>query len=111
MQEVLRRFAFDTICQVSLGMDPSCLDLSKPPPPLAVAFDARVCDLRHAGVGAGVRRLEAEEAPERGDGEGLGRCGEAGARMRGGDDPVEERDNDRRRRRPTVEIAGVRDRR
>ncbi|GFQ07908.1 cytochrome p450 94b3 [Phtheirospermum japonicum] len=78
MQEVLRRFAFDTICQVSLGMDPSCLDLSKPPPPLAVAFDARVCDLRHAGVGAGVRRLEAEEAPERGDGEGLGRCGEAG---------------------------------
>ncbi|KAL0380221.1 UNVERIFIED_CONTAM: cytochrome [Sesamum angustifolium] len=40
MQEVLRRFAFDTICKVSLGMDPLCLDLSRPPPPLASAFDA-----------------------------------------------------------------------
>lgn len=40
MQEVLRRFAFDTICKVSLGMDPSCLDMSSPPPPLAAAFDA-----------------------------------------------------------------------
>ncbi|KAK4414136.1 cytochrome [Sesamum alatum] len=40
MQEVLRRFAFDTICKVSLGMDPLCLDLSRPPPPLAAAFDA-----------------------------------------------------------------------
>ncbi|KAG8388089.1 hypothetical protein BUALT_Bualt02G0088900 [Buddleja alternifolia] len=40
MQEVLRRFAFDTICQVSLGMDPFCLDLSRPPPPLVAAFDA-----------------------------------------------------------------------
>ncbi|KAI3463624.1 hypothetical protein Pfo_020287 [Paulownia fortunei] len=40
MQEVLRRFAFDTICKVSLGMDPFCLDLSRSPPPLAKAFDA-----------------------------------------------------------------------
>lgn len=40
MQEVLRRFAFDTICKVSLGMDPSCLDMSRPAPPLAAAFDA-----------------------------------------------------------------------
>ncbi|KAL1553967.1 jasmonoyl-L-amino acid 12-hydroxylase [Salvia divinorum] len=40
MQEVLRRFAFDTICQVSLGMDPSCLDMSRPPLPLSAAFDA-----------------------------------------------------------------------
>ncbi|PIN01288.1 Cytochrome P450 CYP4/CYP19/CYP26 subfamily [Handroanthus impetiginosus] len=40
MQEVLRRFAFDTICKVSLGMDPFCLDLSQPPPPLAAAFDS-----------------------------------------------------------------------
>ncbi|KAK4486146.1 hypothetical protein RD792_008814 [Penstemon davidsonii] len=39
MQDLLRRFAFDTICKVSLGMDPLCLDLSQPPPPLAVAFD------------------------------------------------------------------------
>ncbi|KAK6153930.1 hypothetical protein DH2020_013569 [Rehmannia glutinosa] len=40
MQEVLKRFGFDTICKVSLGMDPFCLDLSRPPPPLAAAFDA-----------------------------------------------------------------------
>ncbi|XP_051116158.1 cytochrome P450 94B3 [Andrographis paniculata] len=40
MQEVLRSFAFDTICRVSIGMDPGCLNLSSPPPPLALAFDA-----------------------------------------------------------------------
>ncbi|KAH6829750.1 cytochrome P450 [Perilla frutescens var. hirtella] len=40
MQEVLRRFAFDTICKVSLGMDPFCLDMSRPAPPLSTAFDA-----------------------------------------------------------------------
>ncbi|XP_047939537.1 cytochrome P450 94B3-like [Salvia hispanica] len=40
MQEVLRRFAFDTICQVSLGMDPSCLDMSRPVLPLSAAFDS-----------------------------------------------------------------------
>lgn len=40
MQDVLRRFAFDTICHVSLGMDPFCLDLSRPPPPIAAAFDS-----------------------------------------------------------------------
>ncbi|KAL8474593.1 hypothetical protein ACS0TY_031155 [Phlomoides rotata] len=40
MQDVLRRFAFDTICKVSLGMDPCCLDLSRPTPPLSAAFDA-----------------------------------------------------------------------
>ncbi|XP_057767465.1 cytochrome P450 94B3-like [Salvia miltiorrhiza] len=40
MQEMLRRFAFDTICKVSLGMDPSCLDMSRPAPPLSSAFDA-----------------------------------------------------------------------
>ncbi|KAL2456941.1 Cytochrome [Forsythia ovata] len=39
MQEVLRRFAFDTICEVSLGTNPSCLDLSSPVPPLVEAFD------------------------------------------------------------------------
>ncbi|KAG6413178.1 hypothetical protein SASPL_125882 [Salvia splendens] len=40
MQEVLRCFAFDTICQVSLGMDPSCLDMSRPVLPLSAAFDS-----------------------------------------------------------------------
>ncbi|XP_022871613.1 cytochrome P450 94B3-like [Olea europaea var. sylvestris] len=39
MQEVLRRFAFDIICEVSLGTNPSCLDLSRPVPPLVEAFD------------------------------------------------------------------------
>ncbi|XAR50323.1 hypothetical protein NMG60_11004614 [Bertholletia excelsa] len=40
LQDVLRRFAFDTICKFSLDFDPVCLDLSKPPSELAVAFDA-----------------------------------------------------------------------
>ncbi|OMO71705.1 Cytochrome P450 [Corchorus olitorius] len=40
LQDMLRRFAFDTICKVSLGYDPCCLDLSKPAPPLVKAFDS-----------------------------------------------------------------------
>ncbi|KAK1377328.1 Cytochrome P450, E-class, group IV [Heracleum sosnowskyi] len=40
LQHVLRSFAFDTICKVALGIDPCCLDDSKPAPPLANAFDA-----------------------------------------------------------------------
>ncbi|XP_010250749.1 PREDICTED: cytochrome P450 94B3-like [Nelumbo nucifera] len=39
MQELLRRFAFDTVCKVSLGMDPGCLDASLTISPLARAFD------------------------------------------------------------------------
>ncbi|KAG6503093.1 cytochrome P450 94B3-like [Zingiber officinale] len=44
VQDLLRRFAFDVICQVSLGMDPSCLggDLSNallPESELARAFE------------------------------------------------------------------------
>ncbi|CAL9764468.1 unnamed protein product [Musa acuminata subsp. burmannicoides] len=39
MQELLRRFAFDTICKVSLGTDPGFLDASLPESPLADAFD------------------------------------------------------------------------
>ncbi|KAA8542129.1 hypothetical protein F0562_023281 [Nyssa sinensis] len=39
LQDVLKRFAFDTVCKVSLGMDPCCLDLSRPLPPLVKAFD------------------------------------------------------------------------
>ncbi|KAA8540687.1 hypothetical protein F0562_024394 [Nyssa sinensis] len=39
LQDVLRRFAFDAVCRVSLGMDPNCLDLSRPLPPLVEAFD------------------------------------------------------------------------
>uniref|UniRef100_A0A0E0MFG5 Cytochrome P450 n=1 Tax=Oryza punctata TaxID=4537 RepID=A0A0E0MFG5_ORYPU len=39
MQDVLRRFAFDVICRVSLGVDPGCLDPALPAPRLAAAFD------------------------------------------------------------------------
>lgn len=39
LQEILRRFAFETICKVSLGTDPCCLDLHCPLPPLVKAFD------------------------------------------------------------------------
>ncbi|KAM7483435.1 hypothetical protein LguiB_008018 [Lonicera macranthoides] len=39
LQELLKRFAFDTICHVSLGYDPCCLDLTHPVPPLVTAFD------------------------------------------------------------------------
>lgn len=39
LQDVLRRLTFDTVCRVSLGYDPSCLDLAKPLPPLLTAFD------------------------------------------------------------------------
>ncbi|XP_028767390.1 cytochrome P450 94B3-like [Neltuma alba] len=40
LQEILRRFTFDSVCKVSLGIDPSCLDLSQPLPPLVQAFDS-----------------------------------------------------------------------
>ncbi|EEF51798.1 cytochrome P450, putative [Ricinus communis] len=39
LQDVLRRFAFDIVCLVSLGTDPFCLDFSRPIPPLVKAFD------------------------------------------------------------------------
>lgn len=39
LQEVLKRFTYDTICKVSLGIDPNCLDLSIPIPPLIAAFE------------------------------------------------------------------------
>lgn len=45
LQDVLRRFAFETICRLSLGTDPCCLDPSRPVPPLIRAFDsaAAIC--------------------------------------------------------------------
>ncbi|XP_010045498.2 LOW QUALITY PROTEIN: cytochrome P450 94B3 [Eucalyptus grandis] len=48
LQDLLRRFAFDTVCQVSLGTDPDCLDLSRPLPPLVTAFEnaSRICAMR-----------------------------------------------------------------
>jgi jasmonoyl-L-amino acid 12-hydroxylase len=42
VQDLLRQFAFDVICRVSLGVDPGCLDPEALPsaPRLAAAFDA-----------------------------------------------------------------------
>ncbi|KAF5743697.1 Cytochrome P450 94A2 [Tripterygium wilfordii] len=39
LQDLLKRFAFDVICKVSLGVDPCCLDFSKPVMDLVQAFD------------------------------------------------------------------------
>ncbi|XP_068651302.1 cytochrome P450 94B3-like [Aristolochia californica] len=39
MQDLLRRFAFDSVCMISLGTDPACLHPSFPASPLAGAFD------------------------------------------------------------------------
>ncbi|KAJ8772297.1 hypothetical protein K2173_027474 [Erythroxylum novogranatense] len=39
LQDLLKRFAFDNVSEVSLGVDSSSMDLSKPVPPLLQAFD------------------------------------------------------------------------
>lgn len=39
LQDVFRRFAFDSICKFSFGLDPMCLELSLPMSEFAVAFD------------------------------------------------------------------------
>lgn len=48
LQDVLKRFTYDSICKVSLGIDPNCLDLSAPIPPLIAAFEsaAEICAKR-----------------------------------------------------------------
>ncbi|XP_009604998.1 cytochrome P450 94B3-like [Nicotiana tomentosiformis] len=48
LQDVLRRFAFDTICKVSLGTDPHCLDDLSHVPILVEAFDnaSQACAMR-----------------------------------------------------------------
>ncbi|XP_055827323.1 cytochrome P450 94B3-like [Solanum dulcamara] len=48
LQDVLRRFAFDTICKVSLGTDPHCLDDLSHVPVLVDSFDtaSRACAMR-----------------------------------------------------------------
>lgn len=60
LQDVLRRFSFDTICRVSLGMDPCCLDMSQPAPPLPAAFDAasEISAMRGTAPVAAVWRLK-----------------------------------------------------
>lgn len=39
LQDVFRRFSFDSICKISFGLDTGCLDLSLPMSELSVAFD------------------------------------------------------------------------
>ncbi|KAF7805693.1 cytochrome P450 94C1-like [Senna tora] len=39
LQDILRRFSFDNICNFSFGLDPGCLHPSLPVSPLAQAFD------------------------------------------------------------------------
>ncbi|KAH0690246.1 hypothetical protein KY290_019883 [Solanum tuberosum] len=48
LQDVLRRFAFDTICKVSLGTDPHCLDDLSHVPVLVDSFDtaSQACAMR-----------------------------------------------------------------
>lgn len=39
LQDVFRRFSFDSICRFSFGLDPKCLELSLPLSEFAVSFD------------------------------------------------------------------------
>lgn len=39
LQDVFRRFSFDTICKISFDVDPGCLDLGRPVSEFALAFD------------------------------------------------------------------------
>jgi 12-hydroxyjasmonoyl-L-amino acid 12-hydroxylase / fatty acid hydroxylase len=52
LQDVFRRFAFDTICMVSFGLDPGCLHRDMPVSKLADAFDtaSRLCAMRGAAT-------------------------------------------------------------
>ncbi|KAL5206460.1 hypothetical protein ABZP36_034669 [Zizania latifolia] len=52
LQDVFRRFAFDTICKISFGLDPACLDREMPMSELANAFDtaSRLSAMRGAAA-------------------------------------------------------------
>ncbi|KAL2320960.1 hypothetical protein Fmac_029929 [Flemingia macrophylla] len=39
LQDVFKRFSFDSICRFSFGLDPMCLELSLPMSEFALAFD------------------------------------------------------------------------
>ncbi|GJM87992.1 hypothetical protein PR202_ga04004 [Eleusine coracana subsp. coracana] len=60
LQDVFRRFAFDTICKISFGLDPGCLDPEMPVSKLADAFDAatRLCAMRGAAVSPMVWKMK-----------------------------------------------------
>jgi len=52
LQDVFRRFAFDTICKISFGLDPGCLEHEMPMSKLAGAFNTatRLCAMRGAAA-------------------------------------------------------------
>ena len=52
LQDVFRRFAFDTICKISFGLDPGCLEADMPMSDLANAFDtaSRLSAMRGAAA-------------------------------------------------------------
>ncbi|KQJ89598.1 cytochrome P450 94C1 [Brachypodium distachyon] len=56
LQDVFRRFAFDTICKISFGLDPGCLELDMPMSELAAAFDtaSRLSAMRGAAASPAV---------------------------------------------------------
>ncbi|KAL3752346.1 hypothetical protein ACJRO7_013060 [Eucalyptus globulus] len=56
LQDVFRRFSFDSICKFSFGLDPGCLQLSLPVSSFALAFDlaSRLSAERAAHVSHGV---------------------------------------------------------
>lgn len=60
LQDVFRRFAFDTICKISFGLDPGCLDLDMPMSDLAESFDAasRLSAMRGAAASPLVWKLK-----------------------------------------------------
>ncbi|CAA7404704.1 unnamed protein product [Spirodela intermedia] len=60
MQELFKRFAFDNICMISLGMDPGCLEPSMPESPLASALDTAsgICASRGAAPVPAVWKLK-----------------------------------------------------
>ncbi|XP_071733376.1 cytochrome P450 94B3-like [Rutidosis leptorrhynchoides] len=60
MQDVFRRLAFDSICKISLGWDPRCLDYNMSVPPLMSAFDvaARASAMRGTALANWVWRLK-----------------------------------------------------
>ncbi|KAL6641887.1 hypothetical protein ACP70R_020068 [Stipagrostis hirtigluma subsp. patula] len=52
LQDVFRRFAFDTICKISFGLDPCCLEREMPVSTFANAFDTAslLCAMRGAAA-------------------------------------------------------------
>jgi cytochrome P450 len=60
LQDVFRRFAFDTICKISFGLDPGCLEREMPMSKLADAFDTatRLCAMRGAAASPWLWRVK-----------------------------------------------------